>query len=96
VGLACWALGNFLLVYLTIVSSRVVRRGDLLVAALTVPVYWVMMAIAAVKATLQLVLTPTFWEKTVHGLHLAHEEGGVAPAGARPAGAPQPHPVRPA
>jgi hypothetical protein len=27
-----------------------------------------MMAVAAVKAAVQLVRTPTFWEKTTHGL----------------------------
>jgi hypothetical protein len=33
-----------------------------------VPVYWVMMSIAALKAMWQLVVTPSFWEKTAHGL----------------------------
>jgi len=33
-----------------------------------VPIYWVMMSIAAVKAMWQLVVTPSFWEKTAHGL----------------------------
>jgi cellulose synthase/poly-beta-1,6-N-acetylglucosamine synthase-like glycosyltransferase len=57
VGLVLWSLGNFLLWYLT-----------LLVTALLVPIYWIMMSIAAVKAAWQLVVTPSFWEKTVHGL----------------------------
>jgi len=30
-----------------------------------------MMSIAAIKASWQLVVTPTFWEKTVHGLATA-------------------------
>jgi len=34
-----------------------------------VPLYWVMMSMAATKAFVQLVGAPTFWEKTVHGLH---------------------------
>ena len=37
-------------------------------AALLVPVYWVMMSMAAVKALFQVVVRPAFWEKTVHGL----------------------------
>jgi len=32
------------------------------------PAYWVMMSIAAVKAAVQLLAAPTFWEKTAHGL----------------------------
>ena len=48
------------------------RRGELLVAALLVPLYWVMMSMAAVKALSQLIAAPNFWEKTVHGLH--HEQ----------------------
>jgi hypothetical protein len=43
-----------------------------------VPLYWVMMSIAAVKAAWQLVVTPSFWEKTVHGL--TQEETPVPPA----------------
>ena len=40
-----------------------------MLAALLVPVYWVMMSVAALKAMWQLVITPSFWEKTTHGLH---------------------------
>ncbi len=67
-GLASWAFGNFLLVYVAVMSCRIGRRGQLLFPALFVPVYWVMMSLAAVKALLQLVGAPTFWEKTAHGL----------------------------
>ena len=68
-GLLSWAFGNFLLVYVTVMSCRISRRGELLVPALLVPLYWVMMSMAAVKAVSQLVGAPNFWEKTVHGLH---------------------------
>jgi cellulose synthase/poly-beta-1,6-N-acetylglucosamine synthase-like glycosyltransferase len=67
----CWTFGNFAIFYLTLVSCRIDKRFHLLWAALLVPVYWVMMTIAAVKAIVQLVYTPSFWEKTVHGLNLA-------------------------
>ncbi len=66
--LACWAFGNFTLAYLTLLSCRITRRGEFLWAALVVPIYWVMMSMAAVKAIWQLVGRPAFWEKTVHGL----------------------------
>jgi cellulose synthase/poly-beta-1,6-N-acetylglucosamine synthase-like glycosyltransferase len=75
-GLLSWAFGNFLLVYVTVMSVRIAKRGELLVPALLVPLYWVMMSMAAVKALSQLVAAPNFWEKTVHGLH---HEAPVAP-----------------
>jgi len=67
-GTACWIIGNFLVCYLTILTCRLTKRQDLLIAAILVPAYWVMMSLAAVKAFWQLVATPTFWEKTTHGL----------------------------
>ena len=64
----CWIFGNLAVVYMGIYSIRLANREDLLGSALTVPVYWVMMSVAAVKAFVQLFQAPTFWEKTVHGL----------------------------
>jgi cellulose synthase/poly-beta-1,6-N-acetylglucosamine synthase-like glycosyltransferase len=64
----CWVLGNSVVAYLTLLTCRLMRRFELLWAALLVPLYWVMMAVAAIKAFWQLVATPSFWEKTVHGL----------------------------
>ncbi len=66
----CWLLGNFAMVYMGVVSIREAGRPELLASALLVPVYWVMMALAATKAAVQLVRNPSFWEKTVHGLDL--------------------------
>jgi cellulose synthase/poly-beta-1,6-N-acetylglucosamine synthase-like glycosyltransferase len=67
-GLLCWVFGNFVFWYLTIVSCRLVRRGELLWAALIIPLYWVMMSMAAYKALWQLAWAPSLWEKTAHGL----------------------------
>ena len=44
-------------------------------AALLVPVYWVMMSVAAVKAAYQLVFHPSYWEKTSHGLNEKYSHG---------------------
>ena len=41
---------------------------ELSLAAALVPLYWIMMAIAAAKATWQLIAQPSYWEKTTHGL----------------------------
>jgi hypothetical protein len=77
-GLACWVFGNFLLGYLTLISCRITRRGEFLMAALLVPLYWVMMSIAAAKALSQLIAKPAFWEKTVHGLQQEPAESSAA------------------
>ncbi len=79
VATACWVFGNFLAAYLTILACRLLRRTELLPAALLVPVYWVMMAIAAAKAMWQLVFEPTHWEKTTHGLDLPDSPPDVVP-----------------
>jgi glycosyltransferase XagB len=68
VGLCLWSFGNFALWYVTILVARHTARYGLIIAAILVPVYWIMMSVAAVKAGFQLVVTPSFWEKTVHGL----------------------------
>ena len=68
VSLALWVFGNFVMWYLTVLTARHARPEGLMLAALLVPVYWVMMSVAALKAMWQLVITPSFWEKTTHGL----------------------------
>ena len=67
-GIACWAFGSFVVIYMMVVSVRIARRPELLITALVAPIYWIMMSIAAVKAAVQLVIAPSFWEKTTHGL----------------------------
>jgi hypothetical protein len=67
-GLFCLIFGNAAFVYTNIVAARQAGRPDLVIAALISPVYWVMMSLAAVKAFVQLIHAPSFWEKTVHGL----------------------------
>jgi cellulose synthase/poly-beta-1,6-N-acetylglucosamine synthase-like glycosyltransferase len=80
VGLALWSFGNFLLWYLTVLTARHIMPVGLVVAAMLVPLYWIMMSIAAVKAAWQLVATPSFWEKTVHGLTDSPEPASQGPA----------------
>ena len=87
VGLVLWAFGNFLLWYLTVLTARHTRPEGLVLAAMLVPIYWVMMSIAAVKAMWQLVVTPSFWEKTAHGLDAGSEADSDA-------GSEKPEPLR--
>ncbi|HVX19746.1 MAG TPA: glycosyltransferase [Acidimicrobiales bacterium] len=61
-------LGNASMMYCGLVAARVDGKVRLLLPCLTVPVYWVLMSAAAVKAMVQLIFQPSYWEKTVHGL----------------------------
>ncbi len=69
VAVCCLVFGNLTCVYLNVVTARLAGNSDLVGTALLAPVYWLMMSVAAVKAVWQLASAPTFWEKTVHGLH---------------------------
>ena len=44
------------------------RQWGLLPSALLMPLYWVLISLAAWKGVLQLVTKPFYWEKTRHGL----------------------------
>ena len=67
VGMTCWSRRT-LLVYSGVASARASGKPQLVLSGLVVPLYWGMMALAAVKAFVQLVFQPSYWEKTTHGL----------------------------
>lgn len=67
-GLICSVLGNFTFVYVNLIAARQTGIGKLVPAALLSPLYWAMMSLAAAKALVQLIVAPSFWEKTTHGL----------------------------
>jgi glycosyltransferase XagB len=64
----CLIFGNFMVLYQALVGLKMAKRPDLLMAVLLFPAYWALMAIAALRAFLQLASAPSFWEKTTHGL----------------------------
>jgi cellulose synthase/poly-beta-1,6-N-acetylglucosamine synthase-like glycosyltransferase len=66
--LAALMLGNGATIYMNLIALREDDRSDLLGKALTVPVFWVMMSVAATKGCYQLIRNPSYWEKTFHGL----------------------------
>ena len=80
-----WIFGNLVIFYTHILTCRMLKRFELLGAALLVPAYWVMMALAATKAFWQLVFAPSFWEKTTHGLGQHVHIGGKGDAVSNPA-----------
>lgn len=61
-------IGNFTVMYMNMIALREDDRSDLLLAALSVPLFWLMMSIAAAKGAYQMLRQPSFWEKTFHGL----------------------------
>jgi cellulose synthase/poly-beta-1,6-N-acetylglucosamine synthase-like glycosyltransferase len=67
-GLFGWLFGNFMFYYLNLMAAYEFDDKKIFMTALWLPGYWVMMSIAAVKAMLQLVFMPAYWEKTEHGL----------------------------
>jgi len=67
-------VGNATIIYLGVLTARAERKPYLAIASLLVPLYWVLMSIAAIKGIIQLIFNPSYWEKTVHGLdHRANE-----------------------
>jgi hypothetical protein len=66
--LAALVGGNAATLYMNMITLREDDRADLLSAALTVPVFWLMMSVAAAKGCYQLIRNPSYWEKTAHGL----------------------------
>jgi len=76
-------IGNFVFVYLNVISTF--RRGyyELGKYALLSPIYWVLMSFAAWRAMWQLISKPFYWEKTTHGLseHPDQEEEEFVPEG---------------
>ncbi|HEY6407062.1 MAG TPA: glycosyltransferase, partial [Ktedonobacteraceae bacterium] len=58
--------GNFFYIYMYLLSCLRRKQYQLIKWALTIPLYWVMMSIAACMALFQLIVKPHYWEKTEH------------------------------
>jgi glycosyltransferase XagB len=66
-------VGNFLLILLSLGAAVSRGHDDLAPHALLIPFYWVLMSAATYVALVELVLRPSHWHKTEHGLHFAEE-----------------------
>lgn len=71
--------GNFFYIYMYLLACLRRKQYHLIKWALTIPLYWVMMSIAACMAFFQLIVKPHYWEKTEHGLHLGKKAGAAMP-----------------
>jgi cellulose synthase/poly-beta-1,6-N-acetylglucosamine synthase-like glycosyltransferase len=60
--------GNAAVLYMNLIACRETSNSALWWPCLTVPIYWLLMSIAAIKGTYQLIRNPSYWEKTFHGL----------------------------
>jgi len=70
-GICCLVFGNFFYLYTHLIGCYKRRQFALLKWVFLIPIYWMMMSGAAFIALWQLFVSPFYWEKTQHGLHLA-------------------------
>lgn len=63
--------GNFLFLYYYMVGCAKRQQWPLMKYIFAVPLYWIMISVAGWVAFYQLLFKPHYWEKTLHGLHLA-------------------------
>lgn len=61
-------LGNLFFVLMGVIAALSNKRKGLFWAALTMPLYWVLISIGAWKGFLQCFTRPHYWEKTRHGV----------------------------
>jgi cellulose synthase/poly-beta-1,6-N-acetylglucosamine synthase-like glycosyltransferase len=71
IALICLLFGNASTLFCNLIGARASGNSNLLLACLTVPLYWVLMGVAATKGCWQLIRNPAYWEKTFHGLDVA-------------------------
>jgi cellulose synthase/poly-beta-1,6-N-acetylglucosamine synthase-like glycosyltransferase len=76
IGATSLIIGNFLYLYYYMIGSLRQGRPELVVFAVFVPLYWLMMSVAAVYALHDLIMRPFHWHKTKHGLHLKKIKAG--------------------
>src|SRR5581483_10828700 len=74
VSLVSFVVGNLVFVYLNLISSYNRGRYDAVKYGLLSPFYWILLAIASIKAAIEFVFKPHHWSKTVHGKHLIPEK----------------------
>ncbi len=70
IGAVCLVVGNFFYLYIYLLACIRRKHYGLVKWTLLIPIYWLLMSIAACIALYQLIVKPHYWEKTEHGLHL--------------------------
>lgn len=70
-------VGNFAFMYMNLLAVYRRKRYGLIKYVLLTPLYWVLLAIATVRAAKQMIRSPHSWEKTKHGSHLRRKEASA-------------------
>jgi cellulose synthase/poly-beta-1,6-N-acetylglucosamine synthase-like glycosyltransferase len=66
--------GNFVFTYLNLLGSFRRERYTMVKYSLLSPIYWLMLAYATLKASIEIIAKPHHWSKTKHGIHLSNDE----------------------
>jgi cellulose synthase/poly-beta-1,6-N-acetylglucosamine synthase-like glycosyltransferase len=70
VSIVSFISGNLIFTYLNLVGTYKRNRPSLVKYIVLSPAYWILLAIATVRAVFQIIVNPFKWEKTTHGSHL--------------------------
>ena len=62
--LLLFTAGNAIAMTLSLITTRASGKPQWLLAALLIPGYWILQAIGAIKAGIQMLYDPSYWEKT--------------------------------
>ncbi|HEY4510173.1 MAG TPA: glycosyltransferase family 2 protein [Candidatus Paceibacterota bacterium] len=63
--------GSSLFVYMNAVAAYRRKKYELVKYSLLFPLYWILLALATVRAVVQIFTSPHQWDKTVHGTHIS-------------------------
>ncbi len=78
IGAFCLIFGNFFYVYLYLMACMKRRQYRLIPWVPLIPLYWALASIAGFMALFELIVKPHYWQKTIHGLHLAPPTAAAA------------------
>jgi cellulose synthase/poly-beta-1,6-N-acetylglucosamine synthase-like glycosyltransferase len=62
--------GNFMFIYYYMIGAAKREHWTIIKWVFLVPIYWLLVSVAAGIALYELIRKPHYWQKTVHGLHL--------------------------
>lgn len=65
-----FVVGNFVFTFLNLIGAFKRGRYALVKWCLLSPLYWLILSYATVKASIEIIIRPHHWEKTVHNAHL--------------------------
>ncbi len=70
ISIISFVMGNVIFTFLNLIGTYKRRRYAMVKYCLLSPIYWILLALATVRATIQIILKPHYWEKTSHRSHL--------------------------